>query len=145
MKFPKISYGDLQGKGKQQEIYNFQKVSAVLANYGFCTIKLSDDWKGADFLADHFSEPMTLRVQLKGRWTIDKKYSGKDIYMCFPTRGQWCLVPHDYLVKLVGETSNSLNSKAWLEGGEYYNREPNAKLRALLEPHILDGEWDSCI
>ena len=45
----RIQYDDL--KGKQQEIYNFQKVSAHLADYGYTTIKLDDDWMGADFIA----------------------------------------------------------------------------------------------
>ena len=39
--------------GKQKEVYNFQKVPAKLADYGFNCIKLDDDWMGADFLAYH--------------------------------------------------------------------------------------------
>ncbi|WP_166443093.1 hypothetical protein [Phragmitibacter flavus] len=46
-----ISYKDLNAK--QQEIYNFQKVAAILADYGFNCIKLADDWQGVDFLAYH--------------------------------------------------------------------------------------------
>ena len=38
---------------KQIEQLNFQKVSAILADYGFQTIRLSNDWKGADFIAQH--------------------------------------------------------------------------------------------
>ena len=63
MKFEKIRYEDLNAK--QKEIYNFQKVSALLADYGFTTIKLADDWNGADFLALHCAGKMTLIVQLK--------------------------------------------------------------------------------
>jgi|TARA_B110000879_G_C11042706_1_gene459499 hypothetical protein len=142
MTFSKIRYADLKGKGKQQEIYNFQKVSAVLADYGFCTIKLNDDWKGADFLADHFSKSITLRVQLKSRFSIAKKYSNKQIYMCFPIFDRWCLVPHDYLITLVDETSPYLSSKPWREKGEYHSEKGNQKLRTLLEPHMLVGDWD---
>ncbi len=36
MIFLKINYKDLNAKAK--EIYNFQKVSAVLSDYGFTTI-----------------------------------------------------------------------------------------------------------
>jgi hypothetical protein len=28
-------------------------VSAVLADYGFMTMRLRDDWQGADFIAQH--------------------------------------------------------------------------------------------
>ena len=47
----RVDYDSLNAK--QQEAYNFQKVSAVLADYGFNCIKLTDDWNGADFLACH--------------------------------------------------------------------------------------------
>jgi hypothetical protein len=51
VKLKKIQYKDLNSK--QKEIYNFQKVAAILAAYGFNCIKLADDWQGADFLAYH--------------------------------------------------------------------------------------------
>ena len=47
----RVDYRELNGK--QQEIYNFQKVAARFADYGFNCIKLDDDWMGADFLAYH--------------------------------------------------------------------------------------------
>ncbi|MED7788400.1 hypothetical protein [Francisella sp. 19X1-34] len=48
----------------------FQKVSSLLADYGFNCIKLADDWQGADFLAYHKDVDNTLRVQLKSKLTI---------------------------------------------------------------------------
>lgn len=74
--FQKIAYESLNAR--QKESYNFQKVSAALADYGFITIKLSDDWHGADFIAQHLSGE-TLKVQLKGRLSFYKKYQGKDL------------------------------------------------------------------
>ena len=47
MKFERIDYAELNAK--QKEIYNFQKVAALLADFGFNCIKLADDWQGADF------------------------------------------------------------------------------------------------
>ena len=96
----RVDYRELNGK--QKEIYNFQKVAAKLADYGFNCIKLDDDWMGADFLAYHKDGTQTLRVQLKGRLTISKRYAGKDLYLCFPHQGDWYLVPHDTLVDIVG-------------------------------------------
>ena len=75
--------------GRQKEIYNFQKSAALLADYGFNCIKLDDDWNGADFLDHHFDGTTTLKVQLKARLTIDRKYAGQDLWMNFPRRGRF--------------------------------------------------------
>jgi hypothetical protein len=45
----KVLYSRLNAR--QKENFNFQKVSAILADYGFVTLWLSDDWQGADFIA----------------------------------------------------------------------------------------------
>ena len=58
MNFQRIDPDKLNGR--QKEIYNFQKSAALLADYGFNCIKLTDDWKGADFLAHHFDGNTTL-------------------------------------------------------------------------------------
>lgn len=81
MKFEKIDYSNLNGR--QKEIFNFQKVAGILADYGFNCIKLSDDWQGADFIAYHKDGNETLKVQLKSRITINKKYKDKDLYIIF--------------------------------------------------------------
>ena len=78
MELRRIDYDSLNGK--QKEIYNFQKSAAVLADYGFNCIKLADDWQGADFLAYHKDGDETLRVQLKARLTIDRKYCGRGLW-----------------------------------------------------------------
>jgi hypothetical protein len=72
-----IEYDALNAK--QKENYNFQKVSAVLADYGFVTFRLNDDWQGADFIALHVYGK-TLKVQLKSRLDFDKKYMGKELF-----------------------------------------------------------------
>ncbi len=80
-----IRYTELNAR--QQENYNFQKVSAVLADYGFATLRLTDDWQGADFIAQHIDGETFLKVQLKGRLTFNKKYLGKGLYVAFHTSG----------------------------------------------------------
>ena len=45
--FEKIDYNSLNAK--QKENFNFQKVAAAFADYGFNCIQLTDDWNGADF------------------------------------------------------------------------------------------------
>ena len=131
----RVDYRELNGK--QKEIYNFQKVAAKLADYGFNCIKLDDDWMGADFLAYHKDGVQTLRVQLKGRLTISKKYTGKDLYLCFRHRDYWYLVPHDTLVDIAGLTTNWLNTPSW-EKGQYSSASPSQKTLEALADYRLE-------
>ena len=135
MKFRHINYKSLNGK--QQEIYNFQKVAGVLADYGFNCIKLADDWLGADFLAYHKDGTDTLKVQLKGRLTIDKKYIGKGLRMAFPLVDSWCLVDHDTLVTIVGKTTRWLVSPSWVADDHYHSAKPSKALIDALAPYTL--------
>jgi len=94
--FNKVDCASLNAR--QQESYNYQKLSGVLADYGFVTIRLSDDWKGADFLAQHH-DGQTIRIQLKGRLSFYRKYQGKDLWVCFRDGSNWYLYPHDDMFK----------------------------------------------
>lgn len=126
MKLERIKYSDLNSK--QKEIYNFQKVSGLLADYGFNCIKLADDWQGADFLAYHHNGDATLKVQLKGRITIDKKYLGKDIYMAFPCYKEWYLIEHQLLIDILEKNNLWLNTHSWEVKGSYSANNPSKKL-----------------
>lgn len=48
MQLNKILYKDLNAR--QKENYNFHKVAAALADYGYNSMRLNDDWQGADFI-----------------------------------------------------------------------------------------------
>ena len=126
-RFQKVPYERLNPR--QKELFNFQKIAATLADYGFNCIKLADDWQGADFLAYHMDGTTTLRVQLKSRLAIQKKYRGKNIWMAFPYKGHWYLIEHDRLVSKVGKATEWLGSLSWKETGSYSSRSIN---RALL-------------
>ena len=117
MRLQKIAYADLNSR--QRENYNFQKVSALFADYGFTTMRLSDDWQGADFIAQHIDGDTFLKVQLKGRLTLDKKYLGKRLFICFPYEGRWYLYPHDELLEHLLATSNIGNTESWSVHGLY--------------------------
>jgi len=85
-RFERVHYDSLNAP--QKEPFNFQKIAATLADFGFNCIKLADDWQGADFLAYHLSGTTTLRVQLKSRLAIYKKYCGKDHLDGVPAQGR---------------------------------------------------------
>ena len=125
----RVSYMELSAK--QREIYNYQKVAAVLADYGFNCIKLDDDWQGADFLALHKDGEQTLKVQLKGRGlTIDQKYLNKDLHLCFGSDEARYLIPYDELVEIIGQVTDWLEAPSYKERGFYYSGKPR---RTVLE------------
>lgn len=138
MKLEKIDYKNLNSK--QKEIHNFQVVAGRLAEYGFNCIKLADDWNGADFLAYHYKGMDTLKVQLKSRLTVAKKYQGNGIHMTFPVSktGDWYLVEHDTLIAFVKETVGAAGADIrWSDNGEYSTASPSANLLKCLAPYKL--------
>jgi hypothetical protein len=112
-----IKYENLNSR--QRENYNFHKVAARLADYGYNCLRLSDDWQGADFIACHISGRDFLKVQLKGRLTIDKKYLDKSIHIAFPNNDQWYVYPHDEVVKKILNLGKVDATKSWNEYGSY--------------------------
>ena len=135
-RFEKVRYESLNAP--QKELFNFQKCAATLADFGFNCIKLADDWQGADFLAYHVDGITTLRVQLKSRLAIQKKYSGKEIWMAFPHKGYWYLIEHDRLVEKVGAHTNWLKTGSWKKShGGYSSQSVNAGLLESLGANKL--------
>ena len=78
-------------------------------------MRLNDDWQGADFIA--VNGDLMIKVQLKGRFTLDKKYIGKDIYVAFIEDNIVKIYNHDDALSIVPE--NLLNTKSWVEDGLY--------------------------
>lgn len=68
---------------------------------------------GIDLILHSEATGDTKLIQLKGRWTIDKKYLGRNIWIAFPDRGEWYVAPHDELVRM-GERHTG--SESWRRG-----------------------------
>jgi hypothetical protein len=119
---------------RQQENYNFHKVAAVLANYGYSSIRLSDDWQGADFLAIHI-DGTAYRLQLKGRIAIDRKYLDKDIWIAVHDKfnDSVYVYPHDEMVEYLLNNTNLDQSRNWTESGTYSFPSPSKGFRAYLD------------
>ena len=109
----KIKYSDLNSR--QKENYNFHKVASALADYGYNSMRLNDDWQGADFIAVKDDE--MLKIQLKGRFSLDKKYIGKNIFIAFIENEEIKLYEHDKGVELMPQKNKK--SKSWSEVGSY--------------------------
>jgi hypothetical protein len=133
--FQRIRYEDLNAR--QQEAYNFQKIGAVLADYGYVTIRLSSDWEGADFIAQHKDGLTFLKVQLKGRLSFAKKYQGRDIHVCFREGDQWFLYPHDELLERVLDITGISTTESWTARGGYSFPTIPSQLRELLAAYRL--------
>lgn len=132
----KIDFNSLNTR--QKENYNFHKVAAKLAEYGYHSMRLSDDWEGADFIALHVDGLTIIRVQLKGRGiTFAKKYIGKNIHIAFRNGEDYYLYPHDALLEILEH--RFAKSRNWIvEGKKFWNwRKVNNDLLELIEQYRL--------
>jgi hypothetical protein len=138
VRLKRIKYAGLTAR--QRENFNFQKLSAVLADYGFTTLRLSDDWDGADFIAVSVGGTEVLRVQLKGRLTFRKAYRGKNLFIAFPDGQDWLVFPHDEVLEEILAHSSVKDTVSWsTHGGYSWPRVPK-KYRELLEPYRITGD-----
>ena len=79
MKLIKVNYNKLNSK--QKENYNFHKVAAALAEYGYNSMRLNDDWQGADFIAVNGDE--TIKQILLDNGYKSKRKRSKNKIMIF--------------------------------------------------------------
>jgi hypothetical protein len=135
LKIEKIDYQ--RPNSQQKENYNFQKASGILADYGFATLRLSDDWHGADFIAQHADGRTVLRVQLKGRLDLQKKYEGKDLWLCFPAHGEWYFGPHDEILRCSLNSTKIGRTASWRESGGWSYRTLPKHVAKTLDRFLL--------
>ena len=94
MKLQRVSYADLNSAAEKRITTSRRSLGGWLI-YGFNCLRLTDDWQGADFIACHIDGETFLKVQLKGRFVLDRKYLRKDIHIAFLHRDDLFLYPHD--------------------------------------------------
>jgi hypothetical protein len=137
LELKRVAYEDLNSR--QQEGFNFQKVSAVLADFGYVTIRLTSDWSGADFIAQHLDGVSFLKVQLKGRLTFAKKYCEKGLFICFRDKDHWYLYPHDEVLEKILEEGLLTGTSSWDQKGGYDFPYLTPRLKTALKPYLLEG------
>lgn len=144
VKFERVDYSALNSR--QQEVFNFQKVSGLLASFGYATYRLTDDWQGADFLAIHVDGQTSLKVQLKSRFHVAKKYQGKDLWICFRHSGSVYLFPHDEMLQLAQNKTKILGSGSWRkDDGGYSSKTLPKGLREALASYCLGKEAEPSV
>lgn len=136
--FQLVDYAALNSP--QKESYNFHKIAARLADYGFNCIPLNDDWLGADFIASHIDGKTFLKVQQKARFEVNKKYFGKDLHIAFRQGDDIFLYPHDLMMAQLVEWGKAngrlVETKSWEKGGFSW-RKPTSEHMKLLLPYKL--------
>lgn len=135
-----IPYSTLNAR--QKENYNFLKLSGILADYGFITMRVSADWEGADFIAQHNDGDLFLKVQLKSRLSFNKKYEKKDLYIAFRNgsgpAADWYLFPHDEVLHQVLDKGDIIcNTRSWQKNGGYSCGKLSRTMLDLLEIYKL--------
>jgi len=104
-------------------------------------MRLTDDWGGADFIAQHIDGETFLRVQLKGRLTFDAKYKNKGLFIAFPHADEWYMFPHDELLAVVlSDTNTMTGTRSWDQNGSYSLGTLAVHLLELLAPYRLTGD-----
>lgn len=136
-------YSELSAR--QQQLYNFHRVSLALLSHGFTTLWCRDDWNGPDFLALPIDGTGSIRkVQLKGRCWFDRKYEKKDIWLAFPSENGCYFYPHDELLLKVQTERNIQSTPSWQERGAYHFPRLSEQMRRLLEPYRLSEQTIWC-
>ena len=142
LRIRRVAYDELNTK--QKDIFNFQKVASLFADYGFNCIKLSDHSQGTDFLAFHSDEVITLKVLLQTSLAIYKRCMNKHLYVCFPVPNvvgrTWYLIHHDELVGIIGRVTNWSNMRSWFDEGMYCAEIPSGEILCNIEGFVLGDE-----
>jgi hypothetical protein len=104
------------------EVINRNIVASLALKQGFNVFLPVYDG-GVDFILYHEDDQDIRKVQLKSRWTIDKKYEGRDIWIAFQINGDWYLMRHDEMVRSAGPSV--LESQSWIKDGNYSLGQPS--------------------
>ena len=103
------------------EVVNRNALVTVALNQGYnAYLPVYDN--GIDLVLLNEATGDTRLVQLKGRWTIDKKYIGRDIWIAFLDRGSWYVAPHDEMLRL---GKRHTQTESWIKGT--YSKSPLSK------------------
>lgn len=95
-----------------------------MADYGYLEhMRVNGDKEGADIIFYRSSDCSVLKIQVKGRMTLKKNYSNKDLFVAFPGRSEdktcWHIYNHDELLIKVLEESNISETESWNIHGSY--------------------------
>lgn len=120
-------------KSQVREVINRNALVTLALEHGFNAFLPVFDG-GVDFILYRETDGLVRKVQLKGRWYIDQKYVGRDIWIAFHVDGNWYIAPHDELITM-GERYGFTDTKSWREGGAYGCPKPSRAMTDDLAPY----------
>ena len=118
------------------EVVNRNALVTALLGLGFNAYLPVYDC-GVDLIAYRDRDGALRPIQLKGRWIIDQKYVGADVWIAFYEAGSWYVAPHDKMVA-IGETTGFCSTSSWMVGRAYSCPRMSKTLRAQMEPYRLE-------
>lgn len=122
--------------GKAIELMNTHELTAELMARGWSVyLPVYDD--GIDLLATKNDVSNIIRIQLKSRWTISKRYVGRPIEIAFKDRGLWYLVRHEDMVS-AGEAEGYCQQNSWTKDGGWSVKNMSQSLTDRMTPFTLD-------
>jgi hypothetical protein len=104
-------------QSQTREVINRNIVVSLALGHGFNAFLPVYDG-GVDFILYRESDTELRKVQLKSRWTIEKKYVGRDIWIAFPIAHNWYLMRHDEMVTSAA-AARAIKTASWTKDGSY--------------------------
>jgi hypothetical protein len=100
-----------------REVVNRNTVVSLALEQGFNAYLPVYDG-GVDFILYRENDGELRKVQLKSRWTIDRKYLGRGIWVAFPVGADWYLMPHDTMHAMAA-AEGVTQTASWTDHGAY--------------------------
>jgi hypothetical protein len=119
-------------RAQVREVINRNTVASLALEQGFNVFLPVYDG-GVDFILYRESDGDLRKVQLKSRWTIDRKYFGRDIWIAFPIADDWYLMRHDEMV--ANAEPGIIGSASWRNDGSYSRPKLSAAAIVQCAPH----------
>ena len=93
--------------------------------------------EGIDLILYREADRDLLKIQLKSRWCIGKKYTDRDISVAFPEDGVWYLAPHDEMVEMAKALGFGINTVSWKRDGGYDRRVMGIRLKRAMQTYLF--------
>lgn len=111
-----------------EEIIQRNELTTLLLRQGYNVFLPVYD-HGIDLIAHREPGDDLKLIQQKSRWTIARKYVGRNIWIAFRDRGEWFLAPHDELVSMGEAAGFTITESFTGKTGSYHRREMSRDLR----------------
>jgi hypothetical protein len=126
--------------GRSVEMTNRMNLIKVAFDQGYVAYLPVVD-EGIDLIL-YREQPYDLKmVQLKSRWTIDRKYSDRNIWIAFPEgEATWYLAPHDEVVELAKTLGFAEGTQSWEKKGGYSRGTMTKELRDKMGKYLFPAQ-----